>query len=191
MPLDILCPPPADSLPETHESFAREHVSKLRFSYDLVRQHLDSSQRCSKARHDRNSRASPLNVGDQVWLHRHPPPQVSPKFFKYWSGPWKIVTKPTDVTYAIEPRFESPIRHRPCTVHRNRLRKCLIQVGPARRTPLAAPTRPPLAAPTRPPVAAPTRPPLAAPTRPPLAAPTRPPLAAPTHTYSTRSRALV
>ena len=98
MPLDILCPPPADSLPETHESFAKEHVSKLRSSYDLVRKHLDSSQRCSKVRHDRKSRASPLNVGDRVWLHRHPPPQVSPKFFKYWSGPWEIVKKPPDVT---------------------------------------------------------------------------------------------
>jgi len=134
MPLDILYPPPANAETRTVDEFTNELIRCLSEAYSTVRDNLDRHHRSAKERYDRKTRAPPLQVGDKVWLHRNAPPNVSPKLFQFWSGPWQIVGAPTDLTYRIEPRFESPVRHRPTTVHRNRLKKCL--------TPASAPVRP-------------------------------------------------
>ena len=118
MPLHVLCPLPAGTLDCTRDEYTADLVKCLQAAYVTVRGQLDTGERASK-QHDRQAKAKPFEIGDHVLLHRHVPPQVSPKHFQYWSGLWEIVSKATDVTYKIEPRFESAVRHRATTVHRN------------------------------------------------------------------------
>ena len=93
----------------------------------------------TSALYNQSARAKPFSLHGFVWLHAHPPPHVSPKLFKHWTRPWKIVDTPSQVTYTITAQF-------PTTPHmqRHRLRLYRTPVDytppPLLLTPLTAPT---------------------------------------------------
>ena len=145
MPLHIMYPLPQPHQPKLLTQFVSDFHNRLQTAFTTVRQRTGQSHTQTSARYDQSARAKPFSLHDFVWLHAHPPPHVSPKLFKHWTGPWKIVDTPSPVTYTITAQFPTtPHMQRITTVHRNRLRLYRTPVDytppPLLPTPLTAPT---------------------------------------------------
>ena len=119
VPLQTMYPLPHGHTDIPITQFIESVQHRLHEAYITVRQRMEQSHRYAKQLYDRRVNASTLNIEQLVWLHTHPPPGVSPKLYSHWTGPYKILHKPTPLTYTIQHLSASP---RTFTVHRNRLK---------------------------------------------------------------------
>ena len=69
LPLSILVDPPAPHAPESLLQHAVNLRERQLEAYDRVREQLGASHRRQKEFYDRSTAATPLCIGDQVWLH--------------------------------------------------------------------------------------------------------------------------
>ena len=110
--------------------------------YGRVGENLRVNLRHQKDVYDARCKGNtkPYQVGDLVWLEEKAVPRwVHRKFYRPWSGPWRVVKVVSDVTYRIQCEEATPTRERRKTrmiVHFNRLKRYL------RRPPQLQPTLP-------------------------------------------------
>ena len=136
MPIDITLgisdPESASWTPATYASALRTNLTS---AYENVRNKMGSQLDRQKELYDEKTHGEPFHVGQLVWLHSNVVKRGSVKKFHHpWTGPFKIVSRLSDVTYRIQD-ISRP-SHR-LIVHFNRLKKCLS------RTPSGPPSQPP------------------------------------------------
>ena len=119
--------------------YARHLRDRLESVFEYARVHITSGQRRQKEYYDRKAVKRPYSVGNHVWLYT---PVVrkgcTSKFSQPWKGPYKVITKISDVTYRIQP-IDGPSR-RLQVVHFNRLKPCHALPDPVQ--PAASKERP-------------------------------------------------
>ena len=131
--------PPSEQSPD-YPSFVKRRQEILKGVYGRVGENLRVNLRHQKDVYDARCKgnAKPYQVGDLVWLEEKAVPGwVHRKFYRPWSGPWRVVRVISDVTYRIQCEDVTPTRGRRKTrmvVHFNRLKPYL------RRPPQLQPT---------------------------------------------------
>ena len=121
MPVDIMLgtahPPPC-----TVPQYVADLHSSLEQAYAYVRDNMGHKMEQQKSRYDSRSHGCPFEVGDLVWLHNPAVPRgKSRKLHRPWIGPYRIVTRVSDVVYRlqhIQHRNQKPV------VHFDRLKPC-------------------------------------------------------------------
>ena len=136
MPIDITLgisdPESASSTPASYTSALRTNLTS---AYENVRNKMGLQLDRQKELYDEKTHGEPFHVGQLVWLHSNVVKRGSVKKFHHpWTGPFRIVSRLSDVTYRIQ--GTSRPRHR-LIVHFNRLKKCHSQ------TPSGPPSQPP------------------------------------------------
>ena len=118
LPVDIMY-----KQPETDEDkdFTQELRERLHTTYDQVQQQGQTELRRQKRNYDKRSHGKLYEVGNYVWLRNNSRKKgLNPKLASKWTGPYKIITRLSDVTYRIQ---YSP-RSKPSIVHFDRLKPC-------------------------------------------------------------------
>uniref|UniRef100_A0A5S6QK45 Integrase catalytic domain-containing protein n=1 Tax=Trichuris muris TaxID=70415 RepID=A0A5S6QK45_TRIMR len=105
----------------------KDHVKQLRKAlgrvHAVARRRLKEARTCQKQQHDKVSRGKPFRVGRLVFLESSGKARKGQckKFAQPWMGPFRIIGKPSPVTYRIQ-----HLRNRrdKQTVHFDRLKAC-------------------------------------------------------------------
>ena len=131
LPIDAMREgPPSEQSPD-YPSFVKRQQEILKGVYGRVGENLRVNLRHQKDVYDARCKenAKPHQVGDLVWLEEKAAPRwVHRKFYRPWSGPWRVVKVISDVTYRIQCEEVTPTRGRRKTrmvVHFNRLKPYL------------------------------------------------------------------
>ena len=103
-----------------------QYVTSLRTSletmYGYVRENMERMQAKQKVRYDAKSQDRPFSIGDLVWLHSPAVPRgKSRKLHRPWTGPFRVVAKPSDSVYRLQ---HVQFRRKRPVVHFNRLKPC-------------------------------------------------------------------
>ena len=121
VPMDIIlgtAPPPGQTIPQ----YVTKLHNDLKVAYGYVRNQMGHHLQQQKSYYDGRLHGKPYKVGDMVWLHS---PAVqrgrSKKLHRPWTGPYKVVSKLSDVVYRLQ--HVQARRKRP-VVHFNRLKPC-------------------------------------------------------------------
>lgn len=119
LPLDLLRGvPPNDESITSFGSFTRKLRQRLGFIHENVRQSLDVHSVRAKIRYDKKVRELHFAVGQEVWFFN--PRRIkgrAPKLQSNWEGPYRIISKLSDVVY----RIQKSNKHRYKVVHSDRL----------------------------------------------------------------------
>ena len=125
LPIDFMVGA-APTTPVSPFQYAADLQAQLTAAYRQVREHMAVSHNCQKELYDRRVHGKPFAAGDMVWLHS---PQVpvgqSKKLYCPWSGPYRIVTRLSDVTYRICSLNGCPTWR---IVHFDRLKPCPMDI---------------------------------------------------------------
>ena len=139
MPLDVMFRCPTSS-PSTIGSFTCDLQTTLDDIYTKVRDVTGQAQQRQKRLYDNRMRHRTYRTGDCVMLFCPAVPcDKSPKFHRYWRGPFTVVRCVHDVNYCI--RDASNLAAKPVVVHHGRLK-------PAVSSSLRAPPHQPLVQPS-------------------------------------------
>jgi hypothetical protein len=88
----------------TPTAYVKQLQQTMEYAYNLVRDTVGKVQRRQKTLYDRNVHGTPFQEGEQVWLHSSVTPSHSCRKLNHpWTGPYRIITKLSDVTYKISP----------------------------------------------------------------------------------------
>ena len=116
IPLDLMFGQPPGCKKKCKSEFAKQLTESLELTHQFARNRLRLSSERMKNQYDIDSTKHCFEKGENVWLCT---PQkkkgLSPKFQRYWKGPFTVVKRINDLVY--KTRY----------VHRNRLRE---YVGP-------------------------------------------------------------
>ena len=140
LPIDAMREGPPSEQPPDYPSFVKRQQEILKGVYGRVGENLRVNLRHQKDVYDARCKGNtkPYQVGDPVWLEEKAVLRwVHRKFYRPWSGQWRVVKVISDVTYRIECEEATPTRGRRKTrmiVHFNRLKPYL------RRPPQLQPT---------------------------------------------------
>ncbi|KAL5007119.1 hypothetical protein ScPMuIL_015925, partial [Solemya velum] len=122
-PLNIMVELPSD-LPKTSVEFVAKMQEKFQSSFDLVRNQVSTQQRRQKLNYDKKISGKAFHVGDKVWLYvPRSAKGLSPKLTRFWTGPFDIIQKLSDVNYVIS----QPDSRKKQVVHFNRLKPCFLR----------------------------------------------------------------
>ena len=110
---------PADLVLDSYElseetDYVEELRSKMDATYTKVMEHSTKNLRRQKRNYNKQISGTPYETGKFVWLKNDMRKKgVSPKLSYRWDGPYKILTKLSDVTYRIQrtPRSKQKIVH--------------------------------------------------------------------------------
>ena len=104
--------------PGTHSSKSEYFLDSLRLAHKLVKGANKKSHLKNKRLYDRKAKPRSFQTGDIVYLYN---PAKKPgkcfKFHKYWTGPFEITAKLSDLNYEI-----ISMNHKTQVVHVNRLK---------------------------------------------------------------------
>ena len=140
LPIDAMREGPPSEQPPDYPSFVKRQQEILKGVYGKVGENLRVNLRHQKDVYDARCKGNtkPYQVGDPVWLEEKAVLWwVHRKFYRPWSGQWRVVKVISDVTYRIECEEATPTRGRRKTrmiAHFNRLKPYL------RRPPQLQPT---------------------------------------------------
>ena len=102
MPLDFIFPVEHDATPRAHEE-AQQLEQKLKIAYQHMRTNIKKSIRRNQQLYRGKLNNLPLTTEDTVWLFT---PRIRPtkgkKFSIFWTGPWKIIEKISEVLFKIK-----------------------------------------------------------------------------------------
>jgi hypothetical protein len=74
----------------------------LRMAYKVAREHTVKAHAANKRYYDRSARERVFTQGEYVFLYSPViKPRRSAKFRRCWSGPWKVLRRKSELTYAI------------------------------------------------------------------------------------------
>jgi hypothetical protein len=124
IPVDLMYGQPLECENNYRSKFPKQLTESLELTHQFARNQLRLSSERMKNQYDIDSLKVCFEVGDNVWLYT---PQkrkgLSPKFQRYWNGPFTVVKRINDLVY----KLQSGARSKPTTVHRNRLWKYIGQ----------------------------------------------------------------
>ena len=126
LPVDAVIGDPPTGEKKNYPEFVLEQRRGIQATEKLARDHLMASQLYQKHHYDSRIHGAPFQLNDLVWLYKSAIPKgTSKKFFKRWSGPWKVVKVISDTTYRIQFVGENKGRTRRLrkVVHFNHLKK--------------------------------------------------------------------
>ena len=121
MPIDIMfgTPTPDTASPSEYADDLRKRLEK---AYQQVREQMGHQLDRQKELYDRKVHGKLFEAGDLVWLFSPVVPRGCPKkLHRPWTGPFKVVSRLSDVTYRIE---NVQLRRNRLVVHFNRLKAC-------------------------------------------------------------------
>ena len=121
MPIDIMygSPSPKSS---TVSEFASRLRANLESAYERVRDKNGRVLDRQKEIYDQRVHGKPFATGDLVWLHSPAVPRgQSRKLHRPWSGPYRVVSKLSEVTYRIQ---NTRARRQRLVVHFDCLKVC-------------------------------------------------------------------
>ena len=123
MPIDIMYGTPAETTdPQFHSEYATQLQQQLQTAYESVREKTGQKLERQKEFYDRKVHGKPFSVGDLVWLNSPAIPRGQfRKLYSPWTGPYKVVTVISEVTYRIE---NVQARRQRMVVHFDRLKAC-------------------------------------------------------------------
>ena len=102
--------------------YASHTKQALEEAYAAVRSNLNAAHRVQRELYNKKTHGKPYKDGDLVWLHNSAmPPGASRLLANLWTGPYRIVTKLSDLDYKIEEVYG---KKPPVIVHFNRLKLC-------------------------------------------------------------------
>ena len=125
LPVDIAFGLPDDQ-PVSTSQYASSLHDKLGKAYTEVRKSMNLHLHRQKEIYDRKVHGKAYKEGDLVWLHIPVRAGVSRKFYKPWSGPFKVCKKLSDVTYRIQ---NVKNRRNRVVVHFDRLKRFSAREG--------------------------------------------------------------
>ena len=118
LPIDVMYKEPKDDEDKDYTQELRERLDR---TYERVREQGQTELRRQKRNYDKRSHGKLYEVGNFVWLRNNTRKKgLNPKLFSKWTGPYKIISRLSDVTYRIQ---LSP-RTKPSVVHFDRLKPC-------------------------------------------------------------------
>ena len=128
LPIDAMRDDPPSGQPSDYPSFAKKQGEILQEVRRRLEENLKTNLRHQKDIYDARCKGNsrPYRVGDLVWLEEKAVPRwVHRKFYRPWSGPWRVVKVISDITYRIQCMEVPLIRRRRKTrmiVHFNHLK---------------------------------------------------------------------
>lgn len=103
LPVDVALNLPSNNSSSTVSEYVSKQAKIINETEELARQHLGSAQKRQKEFYDIKKSGRPYKKDDLVLLLvKAVPLGQSRKFYKQWSGPWKVVTVISDVDYRIQ-----------------------------------------------------------------------------------------
>jgi hypothetical protein len=104
LPIDLMVGKPTDDEGEAVESvYVQELQEEMVRAHDIARQNARQSNKVQKQQYDRKAYGHIYEPGDFVWLYT-PVRQLhrSTKLLRWWTGPFLITDRLSDVTYRIQ-----------------------------------------------------------------------------------------
>ena len=122
LPLDLVYGRPRDTPPSSYHEYVQSRHTITTNAFTRARQHGITAHRLQKKQYDGTSRPSPrFQKSDLVLLHSPVvPTHSSPKFHKFWTGPYIITSVIDEVTVRI--RKQDTASRTAIVVHVNRLK---------------------------------------------------------------------
>ncbi|XP_065196605.1 uncharacterized protein LOC135828100 [Sycon ciliatum] len=122
LPLDLVYGRPRDAPPSSYHEYVQSRHTITTNAFTRARQHGITAHRLQKKQYDGTSRPSPrFQKSDLVLLHSPVvPTHSSPKFHKFWTGPYIITSVIDEVTVRI--RKQDTASRTAIVVHVNRLK---------------------------------------------------------------------
>jgi transposase InsO family protein len=113
-PLDLLIDTPQEDAPADVNEFAEALTERLRSAFRVVEEHMKTQVQRMKRNYDANVRSKSFKTNDFVWYY-YPRRYKgrSPKWSRFYVGPYKIITVLNDVNYVLKatPRSKAVIAH--------------------------------------------------------------------------------
>ena len=121
-PLDMITDP--IGIEKDERKLTSEYVrileNNLKEGHEIVRKNLNAAAKRQIMTYEVKVRPLTYKVGDLVWRNqKRNAPGLKSKIVRYWTGPWVIVEKLSDITFKIKWSKNSP----PVTVHGDILKK--------------------------------------------------------------------
>ncbi|MES9884873.1 MAG: hypothetical protein ABW185_28855 [Sedimenticola sp.] len=102
LPIDAMMGDPPGMTPKLLPQYVADQRDQILTTEQMARDNLQMAQRHQKDHYDIRSKVQHFKVNDLVLLYSSAVPQgVHKKFFKRWTGPWKVVNVLSDVDYRI------------------------------------------------------------------------------------------
>lgn len=106
-------------------NYSRQMQMSLYYAFQKVRETLGYVQQRQKTLYDRHIHGNPYAEGDTVWLYSTVVPNDNHrKLYHPWTGPYKVLSKLSDITYKIAPTHDLS---KTSVVHFDRLKKCHLR----------------------------------------------------------------
>ena len=122
MPIDIMYGSPNTTQPSSVPQYVVTLRDDLEEAYKRVRIRMQQKLHRQKELYDQRAHGDPYKLGDLVWLHDPVVPRgQSKKFHCPWSGPFRVVSKFSDVVYRVQ---STRGRRKRIVVHFDRLKRC-------------------------------------------------------------------
>ncbi|MCG8049195.1 MAG: DDE-type integrase/transposase/recombinase [Candidatus Thiodiazotropha taylori] len=103
LPVDVALNLPSENTSQTIPEYVSKQASIIKETEELARQHLTLAQDRQKEYYDIKKSGKPYKKDDLVMLLVKVIPTGEPrKFYKEYSGPWRVVTVISDVDYRIQ-----------------------------------------------------------------------------------------
>ena len=103
-------------------AYSRQMQMILNYAYQKVRSTLGNIQQRQKTLYDQHVHGTPYKEGDMVWLYSTVIPSDSHrKLYHPWTGPYKVISKLSDLNYKIAPVHDLC---KTSIVHFDRLKRC-------------------------------------------------------------------
>ena len=119
MPVDIMYGTPHPQ-PSTVPQYVAELREGLETAYQRVRERMGHQLERQKELYDRKAHGDPYQPGDLVWLHNPAVPRgQSTKRHRPWTGPFRVVRRPSDAVYRVQ---NTQARRQRLVVHFDRLK---------------------------------------------------------------------
>ena len=136
LPIDAMRDAPPSEEPPDYPPFVKNQCEILKGVHDRVEKNLEASLCHQKDVYNAccKRKSRPYKVGDLVWLEEKAVPRwVHRKFYRPWSGPWRVVKVISDVTYRIQSEEVAPS----CARRKTRLIVHFNRLEPYRSRPIA------------------------------------------------------
>ncbi len=123
LPVDLLLGNPEMTNPEMDRNYGSDYVTDLEQNilqiHEFARTRLNLASDAMKRNYDVKTSYTAYHEGDAVWYYN---PQrkigVCSKLMRPWTGPYKVITKLSDILY----RIRQSLRHKPRVVHHDKLK---------------------------------------------------------------------
>lgn len=121
LPVELVAGLPAHQKRSTEE-YINELEDTLAVAHEIARNNLSDALKRQKLRYDSRLSWKKFDIGSKVWLYTPKRTKgISPKFQKWWTGPYTVLKKFSDVTYQIGKDKNRLV------VHVDRLKTCICR----------------------------------------------------------------